>query len=157
MTYVSWAIFCEGPTDIDYLSSLIPRVINCILSSDAQRIAEVPETPSAILKRGKNSEDSGRLICEAKDSFNILFAHGDTGGRILEGTLGNRLMSIIQAAGELCGFESRNCCFITPRNEIEAWCLADFDTLRLTLKISSDMLQKKWFAKSESGGRLARS
>lgn len=126
MTYISWAAFHEGGTDIQYLDILIPRLIEEIILKDGIRHSEIPTTPSITLgKNGRNISSVAAEICSSQEAFEIVFIHADTGGRSISESIGERSCSYCDAASTLCDWPRSRCVTVTPRHETEAWILAD--------------------------------
>lgn len=139
MTYLGWAIFAEGKSDIEYLSVIIPRVIGHIISFKKGGMATIPEVPSVIFgQAGRSFDVVSKEICDAKDAFFLLFVHGDTGGRNLQQSVDDRTTSLVDRCYELCGVDRDRCVLIRPKQETEAWCLADIKALRSTFNLSDN-------------------
>lgn len=131
MTYVSWAIFVEGSTDHDYLAGLIPRCIEDIVFRSRGAAAEVPDAPAVVFGIGsRDFNTAAEEICKAKEAFELLFVHSDTGGRALEAAIEARTTALIANAQARCGLRMDRCIVVAPKKETEAWCLADTNALR---------------------------
>lgn len=126
MIYASWAAFHEGSTDSAYLEVLLPRLMETIVAQDGEGHTEIPTFPSVKLgTSGRGIEEVASEICEARDAFEIVFIHADTGGRNLEANVGPRSSAYCDRANELCQWPPVRCVTIIPRHETEAWVLAD--------------------------------
>lgn len=124
MTYVSWGVVYEGPTDQAYFDVLIPRLMEELIAEGPLRNSVVPASPAVRLPRG-TVEDVARRICKESDAYHLVFIHADTGGRGLE--LAARALgdAYRQALSVECGWPTERCVVISPRHETEAWLLAD--------------------------------
>lgn len=130
--YISWAIFVEGQNDVDYFGVLLPRVIESIVMTTTGPVAVIPESPSAVFGiRNRDFESACSSICEAKESFHLLFVHSDTGGRALEAQIALRTTALCQMLEARCNIPNESCICVTPRHETEAWGLADQNAIRL--------------------------
>lgn len=126
MTYVSWATFHEGATDAAYLEVLLPRILEDIIAERGIHNSDVPATPGVRLGlNGRAVDDVANEACDAKDAFEIIFIHADTGGRGLAETLASRSASYCQRMYEICQWPTERCVQVAPRHETEAWVLAD--------------------------------
>jgi hypothetical protein len=138
MTYLSWAMFVEGKTDSDYLSVLLPRLIEHIVLSINGPRAVIPEFPVEIFGITERQYDkAASAICAAREAFHLLFIHTDTGGRGLQGTIEDRTISFRDILSAKCNIDITRCIFVIPRKETEAWCLSDPNSLRLSLGLSN--------------------
>jgi Domain of unknown function (DUF4276) len=124
MTYVSWGVLYEGPTDQVYFDVLIPRLMEDIVLSSGIRTSTIPSAPAVVLTRG-TIEQVVKEACEARDAFHLCFIHSDTGGRNLEGMLEHRSTAYCERMHALCNWPPVRCIVIAPRKETEAWILAD--------------------------------
>ena len=124
MTYVSWAALYEGPSDRAYFDVLIPRVMEDLTLQHGIRNCTIPPNPAMLLGRG-TVEQVAKEACAAKDAFQLVFIHVDTGGRNLESGLDNRSTAYCTAMNETCKWPSARCVVISPRHETEAWILCD--------------------------------
>jgi hypothetical protein len=52
MTYVSWGVMYEGPSDRVYFDVLIPRLMEEIVLSYGTRSSTIPDFPAVVLGRG---------------------------------------------------------------------------------------------------------
>lgn len=126
MTYVSWAAFHEGPSDALYLDVLLPRLMEDIVARDGTRHSDIPVAPAVKLgQQGREISLVAADACNAKEAFEILFIHADTGGRAIEEGLANRTENYCSEIHKLCAFPLARCITVTPRRETEAWILAD--------------------------------
>jgi hypothetical protein len=124
MTYVSWGVMYEGPSDRVYFDVLIPRLMEEIVLSYGTRSSTIPDFPAVVLGRG-TVKDVALEACEAKDAMHLCFIHSDIGGRNLELTLDARSVSYCECMQDLCDWPSARCIAISPRKETEAWILTD--------------------------------
>ncbi len=124
MTYVSWAALYEGGTDQAYFDLLIPRVMEDIVMLQGIRHSTIPPAPALVLRR-RRVEEVAQEACNARDAFQLIFIHADTGGRNLEAGLGGRSIRFCEAMLALCRWPLARCVAILPRRETEAWVLAD--------------------------------
>lgn len=126
MTYVSWAAFHEGNSDGLYFGVLLPRLMESIVSEQGVRHSDIPSVPAVMLGRnGRTLDNVAAEICEARDAFQVVFIHADTGGRSLQKGLSQRSSAFCERAFELCAWPQTRCITVTPRHETEAWILAD--------------------------------
>ena len=126
MSYLAWAIFAEGPTDYEYLEVVIPRLLDDLVAKRSEK--NVTISPMPAIKFGQTSravEAVAEEICSSIDAYDLLFVHGDTGGRAQAASAVNRTNSYCEAAHALCGLSATRCIGIRPRHEIEAWALCD--------------------------------
>jgi len=128
MTFVCWAAHYEGPSDALYFDSLITRLMDDAIRRNGVRMSTVATSPALLFRRGTD-ESVAQELCETSDSFYIAFIHSDTGGRNLEGRIGERGGRVCERANELCGWDMHRCVLLTPRHEMEAWALADPDAV----------------------------
>lgn len=126
MKYISWAVLYEGPSDALYLDILIPRTIRGLIAAEGVALVDIPDTPAVTLGRdGRAVDKVAREACEAREAFDLLFIHADTGGRHIERGLENRSAAYCEAIGSRCDWPGERCVTISPRHETEAWLLAD--------------------------------
>lgn len=131
MIYVSWALFAEGQSDADYLAALLPRLLQHLIISSDRGEGIVPDTPVEIFGIGlRNFDETARLICQARDAIQIVFVHGDCGGRAVSRTIERRTGGLCQKLFAECGFPTERCVTVTPNRETESWTLADAAALR---------------------------
>lgn len=131
MTYVSWALVVEGTTDSEYLSVILPRLIDYLLRNAEGPNATIPETAVEVFGIPKsNLQRIAANVCKGIDAFHILFVHGDTGGRALANQIDNRTCALCTYANEICNFPAERCIVLAPNREIEAWTLADSAAIR---------------------------
>ncbi|ANU07607.1 hypothetical protein A6F65_01301 [Paraurantiacibacter namhicola] len=124
--FISWASIYEGSTDESYFGALLPRVLNDLILSNANRTVDVADFPAMRFgKSGKHIDEIAEEICDGMEAFDLLFSHADTGGRSLERTAIARSMAYAQAAHARCGYDVMACFPILPRKEMEAWALTD--------------------------------
>lgn len=139
MTYVSWATFHEGPSDAFYLDVLLPRLMEDIVRREGIRHSDIPLAPAVKLgERNREVSSVAAEACEAKDAFEILFVHADTGGRALAEGLASRADAYCQEIYSLCSFPPSRCITVTPRHETEAWILADPQAVKDALGFTGD-------------------
>lgn len=55
--YLSFAIFCEGASDREYLNVLIPRVISTLVLSEGTRPVDVAPSPSVAVSIRRTVEE----------------------------------------------------------------------------------------------------
>jgi hypothetical protein len=127
--YLSWALFAEGNSDLEYLTALAPRVLEDILQREGTRPVDVPNTGIILGSRGRKIEEVAAEACDAQNSFHLLFVHADTGGRALERGLNSRSSMYVAAMNARCGIRVDRSVIIAPRRETEAWILGDRDAL----------------------------
>ncbi|MBU3889435.1 DUF4276 family protein [Methylosinus sporium] len=125
MIYLSWVAHCEGASDRAYFEVLIPRALQGAFEkrSPLQKI-EIPEM-QAVRLAGRVIDEVAQQACKAKDAFQIIFVHSDTGGRSLEANMGARSCALCLAMERRCEWPPRRCVVIAPRHETEAWILSD--------------------------------
>ena len=140
MNVLSWALYAEGETDLDYLGTLLPRIIQHIaFASPSGPAPVVPEQPAAIFGQGSRSFDrAAKEICDARDAFVLLFVHGDSGGRSQQETVDRRTIGLCQKAHDACDLRLDRCIPVAPRQATEAWCLADIGALRAAFQLRPD-------------------
>lgn len=130
MSYIAWALFCEGASDRSYLEIMLPRVMEDVLCRHGVRPVTIPETPAIKLgEHGRTIEAVGEEICRKKDCFHIVFIHADYGGRGVEKSLENRGVAYCREAAKRCEWNYVRCVVLTPRHELEAWVLADLSSV----------------------------
>lgn len=139
MTYVSWALYVEGPTDRSYLGIILPRLINHLLASANGPMATVPDNPVEVFGIPKDKlETIAQLVCAGKDAFHLLFVHGDLGGRGIASTVDSRTCALCEKINERCDFQRDRCILAVPNREIEAWTLADPLAIRSAFGFPAD-------------------
>jgi Domain of unknown function (DUF4276) len=137
--YISWALFVEGQSDADYFSVLLPRVIEDIVLATDGPAALIPELPAGVFGiRDRNFGSACHAICDAKESFHLLFVHSDTGGRALEEQIDMRTKALCQLLADRCDIPDESCVCVTPRHETEAWGLADQDAIRSAFGLNAN-------------------
>ena len=126
MSYVSWAIFCEGRSDGLYLEVMVARLMEDIVAREGIRTVDIPQVPAIRLgSRGRGVGEVAVEACESRQAFELVFIHGDTGGRALEAKVAARSENYCDRMSHLCAWPPERCLAITPRHETEAWILAD--------------------------------
>jgi hypothetical protein len=141
MSYVAWALFCEGGSDRAYLEVLLPRIMEEVLRRDGKRPATIPESPAVKLgKKGREIDAVAGEICADRDCFHLAFIHADTGGRGVARSLDRRGDAYCQKAAALCGFDCACCVILAPCRELEAWALADPAALAEALGYRGDVI-----------------
>lgn len=126
MRYISWAVLYEGPSDALYLDVLLPRTIRELISTEGVALVEIPDAPAVRLGRsGRGVHSVAVEACGARDAFDIVFIHADTGGRHVEQGLSNRSLAYCEAMTDCCDWPGERCVTVSPRHETEAWLLAD--------------------------------
>lgn len=139
MTYISWALYVEGTTDEQYLSVVLPKLIEHLLRGADGPNANIPDTPVETFGNPKHDlEEIAKKVCEGIDAFHILFVHGDTGGRALANQIDNRTCALCDHAYRRCNFPPERCIILAPNREIEAWTLADADAIRSTFDLRAN-------------------
>jgi hypothetical protein len=139
MTYVSWALYVEGPTDRSYLGVILPRLISYLLISANGPVATVPDNPVEVFGIPKDKLDSiAELICAGKEAFHLVFVHGDLGGRGISSTVDSRTCALCDKISERCDFQRERCILAVPNREIEAWTLADPLAIRAAFGFPAD-------------------
>lgn len=119
-------MFVEGSTDAEYLSVLLPRLIEDLAALSQGRLAQVPDQPVEVFGVNcRRFDEIAERICHAREAITILFVHSDTGGRAIEERLEDRTLALCTRLHELCEFPTAFCIPVAPRKELEAWCLAD--------------------------------
>lgn len=139
MTYISWGLYVEGPTDAGYLNVLIPRLISHLLRESAGPLATIPDLPAHTfgMPRSDLAEIAAK-VCEGRSAFHILFVHGDTGGRALAEQLRCRTCALCERIESACAFPRVRCVVAAPNRETEAWTLADIASIRRVFGIVQD-------------------
>lgn len=126
MSYISWALFCEGESDAFYLTVLLPRLMEDIVTRKGVRHSDIPTAPAVRLgKDGRGVDKVAAEACANRAAFEIVFIHADTGGRSLEAQIGSRADEYCSRMNEFCGLPPERCLTLTPRHETEAWVLSD--------------------------------
>lgn len=139
MTYVSWGLYVEGPTDAGYLNVLIPRLISHLLRESDGPLATIPDLPAHVFGMPRlDLEEIAAKVCEGRDSFHIFIVHGDTGGRALAEQLGFRTCALCERIDAACNFPRSRCVVAAPNRETEAWTLADSSSIKRVFGISPD-------------------
>lgn len=137
MTYISWALYAEGASDVDYFEVLIPRLIEHLVAAADGPMVEVPERPVDIFGVNQRSfQRAAEQICDGVDAIELLFVHGDSGGRAVADSLFDRTRQLCEIVFRICNFDCRRCIPIVPKQETEAWCLADKGALRRALGLA---------------------
>jgi hypothetical protein len=62
VTYVSWGVMYEGPSDRVYFDVLIPRLMEEIVLSCGTRSSTIPDFPAVVLTRGTVEKDWLTLV-----------------------------------------------------------------------------------------------
>jgi hypothetical protein len=132
MIYLSWGVMYEGQTDSAYFDALIPRLMDDIVLSRGVASASIPTTPAVRIPRGSVGEVAQRA-CDERQAYHLIFIHADTGGRALETGVGQRAESYCEAIHRTCHWPQERCVTITPRQETEAWVLADPEAVAAAL------------------------
>ena len=131
MNYLAWALFAEGPTDIHYLETLLPRIVLHLVQETDGPEAMVPDYPVDVFGVGCRDLDAAAAkICMATNAFQLLFVHGDTGSPAQEQHLSNRTCALCVRVENECGLIRDRCVIVAPRRETEAWCLVDKAAIR---------------------------
>jgi hypothetical protein len=131
MNYLAWALFAEGRTDIRYLETLLPRVVLQLLQGAAGPEAMVPDYPVDVFGVAcRDLDAAAEKICHAREAFQLLFVHGDTGSPAQEQNLANRTCALCERVETECGIVRDRCIVVAPRRETEAWCLVDKAAIR---------------------------
>jgi len=139
--YLSFAIFCEGPTDYSYLEVIIPKLISEIILQEGLRNIDVAEQPVLRLGRFGRAVDSvAQEACSASGAFHLMFVHADTGGRALEEGLENRSTAYCLAMNTQCNWPCERCIVAAPRHETEAWAMLDRNAISGALGYTGDLL-----------------
>ena len=123
--YLSYAMFCEGNSDRDFLGILVPRVIETLIMSEGQISVDVAAQPIEIPYTSRRVEDVAKAACNAREAFYLFFVHADTGGRALDAALQNRSGAYCEEMRRLCAWPCDRCVVIAPRRETEAWVMLD--------------------------------
>jgi hypothetical protein len=134
MTYVSWAIAYEGPSDGAYFEILIPRTLEEV-GRHGTRPLLIPAAPAVTLSH-RAVEKIVEEACNAREAFHVVFIHADTGGRNLEKSIEARSCAVCKAMNERCDWPLKRCVVIAPRHETEAWILADDNAITSALGYS---------------------
>lgn len=138
MNYLAWALFAEGTTDVRYLETLLPRVVLQLVQGANGPAAMVPDSPVAIFGVAcRDIDQAAGEICQAKEAFQLLFVHGDTGSPAQEQYLGNRTCALCDRVANECEVNRSRCVIVAPRRETESWCLADKAAIRDACGVSS--------------------
>lgn len=135
MRWLAYALFCEGSTDRSYCESLLPKVMEYLLTRHKTHDdVDVPPEPSVRLgAQGREVDAVAREACDAQGAFDIVFVHADTGGRSQHARIGSRSSAYCMRMRELCDMPVERCILVQPRHETEAWALADADAVAATL------------------------
>ncbi|MEZ2224112.1 hypothetical protein [Rhizobium sp. RCC_161_2] len=132
--YLSWALYAEGNSDRDYFEALLPRVLEELILTDGKFSVDIPTNYAVQLgKYGRTVEEVAAEACAAKNAFELLFIHADTGGRALEDGIENRAQAYVNKMNHICEFRADRAVIIAPKHETEAWLLADRNALLATL------------------------
>lgn len=123
MRWLAYALFCEGSTDRSYYESLLPRVMEYLLTRHKTHDdVDVPPEPSVRLgAQGREVDAVAREACDAQGAFDMLFVHADTGGRSQHARIGSRSSAYCMRMRELCDMPVERCILVQPRHETEAW------------------------------------
>lgn len=129
--YLSWAAYYEGNTDDQYYRVLIPRLLDELVRAHNGRLPiTIADYPALrVGERDRSREVVASEMCEGRGAFDLFFVHADTGGRGLQGSLGERCQAFIDAAVELCDFDADAAVRMCPKLETESWALADGDAV----------------------------
>lgn len=131
MNYLAWAIFAEGPTDVRYFETLLPRLILHLIQQSVGPEAMVPEYPVDIFGVAERDlDEAAEKICVASEAFRLLFVHGDIGSPAQAEQLVNRTCALCERVKSICEFNRNRCVIVAPKRETEAWCLVDKDAIR---------------------------
>lgn len=124
MTYVTWAALYEGNTDAAYFEVLFPRLMENIVRSRPIGNSDIAAFPAVRLQRGEVGKVA-QEACANREAFHLVFIHADTGGRGLQTSIQTRGTSYCEAMQALCDWPPDRCISVLPRQETEAWILAD--------------------------------
>ena len=128
--YLSWAIYAEGKSDIDYFEALLPRILEDIILNYGNFPVDVPTNYAIRLGRNSREIDAvAREACDGRGAFELLFVHADTGGRGLAAGIENRSQAFIDRMADFCQLRADRAVIIAPCHETEAWVLADLEAL----------------------------
>jgi hypothetical protein len=137
--YLSYAVFCEGASDREYLNGLIPRVITKLVLDEGTRLVEVAPTPAVTFNVRGTVEEVAQAACKASNSFHLFFIHADTGGRAQERNLPNRSEAYCEAMQQECNWPRERCIVVAPRHETEAWVMMDHEAVAKALGYRGDL------------------
>lgn len=141
--YLSFALFCEGPSDYAYLEIIIPRVVNSIILQEGARNVDVAEQPTLRLGRsGREVASVARELCSARDAVHLVFVHADTGGRAQEAGLEARSIAYCRSMNDECNWPCDRCIIVAPRHETEAWTMLDHNAIADALGYRGDLYDR---------------
>lgn len=139
--YISFALYCEGSSDRDYLGVLIPRVLEHVIFAEGTRPVEIASQPIDLGLRRRTIEEVARAACEASEAFHLFFVHADSGGRALTAQIGSRSVAYCEAMHRFCEWPCERCIVIAPRHETEAWVMLDHDAVAQALGFNGDLAE----------------
>lgn len=131
MKYVQTGFAGEGASDFDFLKPLVRRVVEELLLLESRYDCEIPD-PVDIRPFGRIGNQPDEVVQEVLRDFPFLdfvFYHGDAGRdprRTYENQV-HRVKSALSTGIPVVG--------VVPRHEMEAWCIADFESLCRVLGI----------------------
>jgi hypothetical protein len=132
---LSLALYCEGNTDKHFLPKIIERTAERIILSDARGdyVDILPITIKNVAKQ-KQGKDILQAAMQAY-GYDVLIVHKDADHRTYEETKTQCIepgcILVQRSRKEVC----KNLVPIIPIREVEAWMIADRETLRDNLEI----------------------
>ncbi len=132
MTLVSWATLYEGATDAAYFDVLIPRMMEDVIVARRLGRATIPLAPAFTFRR-TTVQKVAKEACAAREAFQLLFIHADSGGRNLAAGIAARSEAYCEAMVKHCNWPPVRCIIVSPRHEMEAWALADPEAVTAAL------------------------
>ncbi len=133
MRYLGLAFYGEGPTDYSFLIPILYRTVNelCHQSQSQVEIGDIIELVSLDHRITYEKERILRVTQEQEGGYHIVFIHADGDGdwkEAIERHIEPVTQTLIQ---KLRGIKKREQIVgVVPVREMEAWALADGDTLR---------------------------
>lgn len=131
--YIGLALFAEGSSDHSFLRPVIRRLVEDVALRIGTRPVEVSEVEEVHSPPGAASQPrAGRINAAARssaDRWNVFFVHADADGNVNR-ALNERVMPGIELMRQSLGTNRRCYMPVVPCQAMEAWILADGETLR---------------------------
>lgn len=132
MRYLSSALYCEGPTDANFLRPLLLRLCERLagLSSESVEVSEPLVLADKPQHRHRSRAERIELAARAADgAWLLLFIHADADGRDGRAAKAERVQPAVDRLSDVLG-PARRAIAVVPVRMTDAWVLADVDAFR---------------------------